>query len=95
MKNVSTNKKTDADQAIKKTKVIGKPVDKHDFWFYAEGVEDEEGNPIVFNANDDYEATPMKSDGPLNATSTTTATSSTTTNTTKKPSSTTTNIIAA
>ena len=46
MKNVSTNKKTDADQVIKKTKVIGKPVDKHDFWFYAEGVEDEEGNLI-------------------------------------------------
>lgn len=58
MKNVSTNKKNNADQAIKKTKVIGKPVDKHDFWFYAEGVEDEEGNPIVFNVNDDYEATP-------------------------------------
>ena len=35
---------------MNKTKVIGNPIYKTDFWFYVEGINDKDGNPSVFHA---------------------------------------------
>lgn len=52
MKNVNTNKKTDVRDVMNEIKVIGKPNDLSDFWFYAEGIMDDEGNPTVFHVTE-------------------------------------------
>ena len=52
MKNVNTNKKTDVKDAMNEIKVIGKPIDLSDFWFYTEEITDEEGNPTVFHVQE-------------------------------------------
>ena len=52
MKNVNTIKKTDVKAVMNEIKVIGKPIDKSDFWFYAEEITDEKGNPTVFHVRE-------------------------------------------
>ena len=52
MKNVNTIKKTDVKAVMSKIKVIGKPIDKSDFWFYTEEITDEKGNPTVFHVRE-------------------------------------------
>ena len=52
MKNVNTIKKTDVKAVMNKIKVIGEPIDKSDFWFYAEEITDEKGNPTVFHVHE-------------------------------------------
>lgn len=52
MKNVNTNKKTDVKDVMNEIKVFGKPNDLSDFWFYAEEITDEEGNPTVFHVTE-------------------------------------------
>ena len=52
MKNVNTTKKTDVKAVMSKIKVIGKPIDKSDFWFYTEEITDEKGNPTVFHVRE-------------------------------------------
>ena len=49
MKNVNTNKKTDVRDVMNEIKVIGKPNDLSDFWFYTEEITDKDGNPTVFH----------------------------------------------
>ena len=52
MKNVNTIKKTDVKAVMNKIKVIGKPIDRSDFWFYTEEITDEKGNPTVFHVRE-------------------------------------------
>ena len=52
MKNVNTIKKTDVKAVMSKIKVIGKPIDRSDFWFYTEEITDEKGNPSVFHVRE-------------------------------------------
>lgn len=52
MKNVNTIKKTDVKAVMNKIKVIGKPINKSDFWFYTEEITDEKGNPSVFHVRE-------------------------------------------
>lgn len=52
MVDVNTNKKTDVKDVMNKIKVIGKPIDLSDFWFYCDEITDEEGNPIVFHVQE-------------------------------------------
>lgn len=52
MKNVNTTKKTDVKAVMNEIKVIGKPIDKSDFWFYTEEITDEKGNPTVFHVRE-------------------------------------------
>ena len=52
MKNVNTNKKTDVRDVMNEIKVIGKPNDLSDFWFYTEEITDDEGNPTVFHVQE-------------------------------------------
>ena len=52
MKNVNTTKKTDVKAVMSKIKVIGKPIDRSDFWFYTEEITDEKGNPSVFHVRE-------------------------------------------
>ena len=52
MKNVNTIKKTDVKAVMSKIKVIGKPIDRSDFWFYTEEITDEKGNPTVFHVRE-------------------------------------------
>lgn len=52
MKNVNTIKKTDVKAVMNEIKVIGKPINKSDFWFYVEEITDEKGNPTVFHARE-------------------------------------------
>ena len=48
---IKTNtSKTDVTPVMNKIKVIGEPIDKTDFWFYVEGINDKDGNPSVFHA---------------------------------------------
>lgn len=49
MKNINVEK-CDVADVMNKIKVIGKPIDKLDFWFYTEENEDDDGNPTVFHA---------------------------------------------
>lgn len=52
MANVNTNKKTDVKDVMNKIKVIGKPIDRSDFWFYTEEITDEKGNPTVLHVQE-------------------------------------------
>ena len=52
MKNVNTIKKTDVKAVMSKIKVIGKPINHSDFWFYTEEITDEKGNPTVFHVRE-------------------------------------------
>ena len=52
MKNVNTIKKTDVEAIMNEIKVIGKPIDNSDFWFYTEEITDEKGNPTVFHVQE-------------------------------------------
>lgn len=50
MENTNTNK--DVTPEMDGIRVVGSPNDLSDFWFYAEGVKDGEGNPLVFHATE-------------------------------------------
>ena len=52
MKNVNTIKKTDVKAVMNEIKVIGKPINKSDFWFYTEEITDKKGNPTVFHVRE-------------------------------------------
>lgn len=53
MENINVEK-CDVMDVMNEIKMVGNPIDKLDFWFYTEEIEDEDGNPTVFHA---YEGT--------------------------------------
>ena len=53
MENINVEK-CDVKDVMNEIKMVGNPIDKLDFWFYAEEIGDEDGNPTVFHA---YEGT--------------------------------------